>query len=65
MTLTCLGAKIKDLKTAKEMWEIVKGDARTNSTLYLVDTEDERASMKLGDTTDPQPTQLNSKSTSS
>jgi hypothetical protein len=28
-TSTCLSVKIKDLKTAKEMWEIVKGDATT------------------------------------
>jgi hypothetical protein len=51
-TSTCLGAKIKDLKTAKEMWEIVKGDATTKSTLYLLNAEDKLASMKLGDTED-------------
>jgi hypothetical protein len=32
---TCLGAKIKDLKTAKEMWDIVKADATMKSMLYL------------------------------
>jgi hypothetical protein len=45
--------KIKDLKMAKEMWDIVKSDATTKSTLYLLDAEDEFASMKLGDTEDP------------
>ena len=54
-TLTRLGAKIKDLKTAKEMWDIVKSDATTKSTLYLLNAEDELASMKLGDTEDPKP----------
>jgi hypothetical protein len=48
-----LGAKIKDLKTAKEMWDIVKSDATTKSTLYLLDAEDELASMKLADNEDP------------
>ena len=52
-TSTRLGAKIKDLKTAKEMWDQVKSDATTKSTLYLLDAEDELASMKLGDTEDP------------
>ena len=51
-TSTRLGAKIKDIKTAKEMWDIVKSDATTKSTLYLLDAEDELASMKLGDTED-------------
>src|SRR5882762_4748665 len=35
------------------MWDIVKSDATTKSTLYLLDVEDELASMKLGDTKDP------------
>ena len=52
MTSTCLSTKIKDLKTAKEMWDQVKSDATTESTLYLLDVEDELASMKLGDTKD-------------
>ena len=51
-TSTCLGAKIKDLKMAKEMWDIVKNDATTKSTLYLLDTEDNLSSMKLGDNKD-------------
>jgi hypothetical protein len=52
-TSTHLSAKIKDLKMAKEMWDIVKTDATTKSTLYLLDAEDELTSMKLGDTEDP------------
>ena len=48
-----LGAKIKDLKTAKEMWDLVKADATTKSTLYLLDAEDQLASMKLSDNDDP------------
>jgi hypothetical protein len=52
-TSTRLGAKIKDLKTATEMWEIVKGDTTTKSTLYLLDAEDQLASMKLSDNEDP------------
>jgi hypothetical protein len=48
-----LGAKIKDLKMAKEMWDIVKADATTKSMLYLQDTEDQLASMKLNDNDDP------------
>jgi|SRR5882762_4659184 len=52
-TSTCLSTKIKDLKMAKEMWDTVKSDATTKSTLYLLDMEDELASMKLGDTEDP------------
>jgi hypothetical protein len=47
-----LGAKIKDLKSAKEKWDTVKSDATMKSTLYLLDAEDELASMKLSDTDD-------------
>jgi len=32
-----LGSKIKDLTSAKDMWEVVKADATTKSTLYLLD----------------------------
>jgi hypothetical protein len=52
-TSTRLGAKIKDLKTAKEMWDIVKADATTKSTLYLLDAEDQLVSMKLSDNDNP------------
>ena len=52
-TSTRLGAKIKDLKTANEMWDIVKADATSKSMLYLLDAEDQLASMKLSDNEDP------------
>jgi len=52
-TSACLGTKIKNLNTAKEMWDLVKADATTKSTLYLIDAEDQLASMKLGDNEDP------------
>ena len=48
-----LGAKIKNLKSAKEMWEVVKADAMTKSTLHIIDAEDQLASMKLSDNDDP------------
>jgi hypothetical protein len=51
-TSICLGAKIKDMKTAKEMWDIVKSDAAMKNTLYLLDTKDQLASMKLSDNKD-------------
>ena len=46
-TSTHPGAKIKDLKTANKMWDTVKSDATLKSMLYLLDAEDELASMKL------------------
>ena len=52
-TSTRLGAKIKDMKLAEEMWAAVKSDATTKSTLYLLDAEDQLASMKLSDNEDP------------
>jgi len=52
-TSTRLSARIKDLKMAKEMWDEVKGDATSKSTLYLLDAEDQLASMKLSDNDDP------------
>ena len=53
MTSTHLSSKIKNLKTAKEMWDVVKADATTKSTLFLLDAKDQLASMKLTDNTDP------------
>jgi hypothetical protein len=52
-TSTRLGAKIKDVKSAKEMWDAMKADTTTKSTLYLLDAEDQLASMKLSDNDDP------------
>jgi hypothetical protein len=47
-----LSAKIKDLKSAKDMWEVVETDATSKSTLYL-NAEDQLASMKLSENDDP------------
>src|SRR5882762_292979 len=35
------------------MWDAVKADATTKSTLYLLDAEDQLASMKLSENDDP------------
>ena len=52
MTLTCLSLKIKNLRTAKEMWDMVKANATTKSTLFLLDAKDQLTSMKLTDNAD-------------
>ena len=48
-----LGTKIKGLPIAKAMWKEVKEDATSKSTLYLLDAEDQLASMKLADNDNP------------
>ena len=35
------------------MWKIVKADATTKSTLYLLDTEDQLLTMKISESEDP------------
>ena len=52
-TSTHLGNKIKNLKTSHDMWDVVKADATTKSTLFLLDAEDQLASMKLTKNDDP------------
>src|SRR5882757_11354402 len=52
-TSTRLGSKLKALTSAKEMWEVVKNDATTKSSLYILDAEDQLASMKLPENEDP------------
>ena len=52
-TSTCLGNKIKNLKTSHDMWDAVKVDATTKSTLFLLNAEDQLASMKLAENNDP------------
>ena len=47
-----LGAKIKDMTSAKEMWKAVKEDATTKSTLHLLDAEEQLQSMKLNENED-------------
>ena len=52
-TSTRVGAAIKNLTTAHEMWAKVKTDATTKSMIYLVDTEDQLATMHVNDSEDP------------
>ena len=52
-TSTRLGVKLKALKSAKEMWEVVTMDARLKSTLFILDAEDQLSAMKLADNDDP------------
>ena len=52
-TSTRLGVKIKSLKTAKEMWDVVTTDATSKSTLFILDAEDQLSAMKLEDNNDP------------
>ena len=51
-TLTCLGSKIKELKTSKEMWQVMVADVTTKSTLFLLDAKEQLMSMKLIDNQD-------------
>src|SRR6201996_1550381 len=51
-TSTHLGSKIKELKTSKEMWQVVVADVTTKSTLFLLDAEEQLMSMKLVDNQD-------------
>ena len=41
------------MRTANNMWEAVKSDATTKSSLYLLDAKDQLASMKLAENDDP------------
>ena len=41
------------MKTASEMWEAVKVDATTKSSLYILDAEDQLATMRLAENDDP------------
>jgi len=52
MTSTRLGSKIKELKSLKEMWDIIVADVMKKSTLYLLDAEEQLTSMKLVDNED-------------
>ena len=38
---------------AQAMWKIVKADATTKSTLYLLDAEDQLLTIKLNENEDP------------
>ena len=52
-TSTHLGNKIKNLKTSHDMWVAVKADTMTKSTLFLLNMEDQLASMKLTENDNP------------
>ena len=52
-TSTRLSLKIKNMKSAHEMWEAVKADVTTRSTLYLIDAENQLERMRLNDSSDP------------
>ena len=52
-TSTHLGNRTKNLKTLHDMWDAVKVDTTTKSTLFLLDAEDQLASMKLTENNDP------------
>ena len=52
-TSTRLSNKIKNLKTSHDMWDAVKADAMTKSTLFLLDAEDQLTNMKLAENDDP------------
>ena len=53
MTSTHLSNKIKNLKTSHDMWDAVKVDTTTKSTLFLLNVEDQLASMRLTENDDP------------
>jgi hypothetical protein len=48
-----LGAKIKNMTTANEMWDTVKANVTTKSTLYIINTEDQLTSMQYDESPDP------------
>ena len=52
-TATHLSSKIKNLKTSHDMWDAIKVDAMTKSTLFLLDMEDQLASMRLTENDNP------------
>ena len=58
MTSVRIGSMIKNLMTAKEMWEQIKKDATTKSTLFLINAEDQLSSIHLTESDNPQ-THLN------
>ena len=45
--------KIKSLTTVKEMWDEVKKDATSKSTLYLMDAECQLEGMRLSESSNP------------
>ena len=45
--------KIKGLLTAEDMWKVIKDDATSKRTLYILDMEDQLSSMKLANNDNP------------
>ena len=41
------------MSTAKDIWDEVKNDSMMKSTLYIIDAEDQLASMRCTESTDP------------
>ena len=52
-TSSCLSNKIKNLKTSHTMWDVVKVNTITKSTLSLLNEEDQLTSMKFAENSDP------------
>ena len=52
MTSAQIGMKIKSLTMVKEMWDKVKKDATSKSTLYLMDAERQLEGMRLAESSD-------------
>ena len=52
-TSTPSRTKIIGLATAKDMWNVVKDNATSKSTLYLLNAEDQLSSIKLADNNNP------------
>lgn len=46
-------SKIKNMKSPSEMWDAVKEDITSKSTLHIVDAECQLEDMQLGDSSDP------------
>jgi hypothetical protein len=53
-TSTRLGGKIKNLMSAKGMWDVVELDATSKSTQFILDAENQLSSMKLHEDEDPE-----------
>ena len=52
-TLIHLRSKIKALKITEAMWKVVKEDAISKSTLFILDAEDQLTTMKLANNNNP------------
>ena len=47
-----LGSLIKDLKSAKDMWDVLKKEATLKSTIHIIDAEHQLSSMVCHDSSD-------------